>query len=263
MDFAMTCRLFLMSLLSGGLLVSCQSRKGGSDEAFLADNGGYSDGGFYGDASDPAPAGYPRDGESFATSGGVPFGHHDPVDHADPVAAVPAPRPAARDPYEAAYGESAAYANDAGAEHAVVTPYVERTGTATAAPPAATKTKPGSSRTASTGKSTGKGASGPSGTGRSSKKKTRTVAVSGSAGPGATKAGGQKTGTTVKTVYNPPGKGKTAAKKKATVVRVHDVKRGDSLSKLASRYGVTVAHLRKRNKLTSDTIVLGKRLTID
>jgi len=88
------------------------------------------------------------------------------------------------------------------------------------------------------------------------------VASSGGTGrSGASKPSGKKTGTTVKAVYKPPGK--SAAKKKAPIVRVHDIKRGDTLSKLASRYGVTVAQLKKRNKLTGDTIVVGKQLTVD
>jgi LysM repeat protein len=71
----------------------------------------------------------------------------------------------------------------------------------------------------------------------------------------------------VKTAYSKTGQasgGKKGSKAgKASVVRVHEVKRGDSLSKLASRYGVTVAALKKRNKLSSSMIVVGKRLTID
>lgn len=259
-------RLFLVSLLSGGLLVSCQSSKTGGDEDLLADNGGYSEGGFYGDSSHPAPPGYPRDGEDLTTSGGVPFGHNDPVDHVEPVVAevapIPAPaprpgapaplvasRPAVSDPYETAYADNGSYGSDHGAERAVVTPYVER------ATPVTTTT--------AASKATTKTSSNKVVAGGSAKKKSPTVASSGGTRQSTTKVSGKKSGTTVKTVYHPPGKGKSATKKKATVVRVHDVKRGDSLSKLASRYGVTVAHLKKRNKLTSDTIVLGKRLTID
>ena len=100
----MTYRFLLMGLLSGGLLVSCQSDKGGGGGGTLADNGGYSEGGFYGDSSDPVPHGYPRDGESFATNGGAPFGHNDPAGFVEPVepvavpVAVAAPRPAAPRP---------------------------------------------------------------------------------------------------------------------------------------------------------------------
>jgi len=203
----------------------------------------------------------------------VPFGHNDPVHLAEPappvVAEVPvapavAPTPASRsrvaasrpaaDPYEAAYSDGGSYGQQHGAEMAVVTPYVERAQPAVVFSelPGAAKPKAGASKT-----TTKQAAAG------TAKKKAPVVASSGTAGKGATKTGAKKTGTTVKTVYTPPGKGKPAAKKKASVVRVHDVKRGDTLSKLAGRYGVTVAELKKRNKLTSDTIVVGKRLTID
>jgi LysM repeat protein len=95
---------------------------------------------------------------------------------------------------------------------------------------------------------------------------SKKLAASGTAKTGkssTTKVTGKKSGTAIKAVYKPPGKGANSAKKKATVVRVHEVKRGDTLTKLASRYGVTIAELKKRNKLAGDTIVVGKRLTID
>lgn len=264
-------RILLMGLLSGGLLVSCQSDKAGGGGGALADNGGYSDGGFYGDSSDPAPQGYPRDGESFATSGGAPFGHNEPAGFVEPVEPVsmpvatprpPAPRPAATsrvaasrpsavDPYDEAYADGSAYAGDHGSERAVVTPYVERS-----EPVEVATTSPKKTSTASKGTAKKAVVSAP-------KKKSPVVASTRSGGTGASKAGGKKSGTTVKAVYTPSGKGKTSAKKKATVARVHSVKRGDTLSALSSRYGVTVAELKKRNKLTTDTIVVGKRLTID
>jgi len=263
-----------MCLLGGGLLVSCQSTKpdaGGGFPNDLADNGGYSQGGFYGDSSAPAPAGYPQDGQSFDTNGGVPFSHNGRGDHSvepvvaevpfDPMPApspspspapvraprwgsapAPAPAPASSDAYASAYA-APSYAGDHGSEQAVVTPYVERVQpVATTPTPSATKPK-----TATTKTTTKKAVA------TAPKKKSPTVAA----------AGNKRTGTTVKTVYKPAVKGKATVKKKAVVTRVHDVKRGDSLSKLASRYGVTVAHLKKRNKLTGDTIVVGKRLTID
>jgi LysM repeat protein len=283
----MSYRLFLMSLLSGGLLVSCQGNKaGGGGEDLLADNGGYSEGGFYGDSSQPAPAGYPRDGEDFTTGGGVPFGHNDPIDDFEPAVAVATPRPApvvpavasrpvVADAYRTAYADADAYGSDPGAEQAVVTPYVERAPAVAAASPAAAE--PAARTTAATGVAAKKkpavattGGPRPKPPGRPNagpaKKPAATVAATTrGTGPGAKKVSGTKTGTTVKTVYTPPGKGKgkTSRKEAATMVRVHDIKRGDTLSKLATRYGVTVAHLKKRNGLAGDTIVLGKRLTID
>jgi len=265
----MSYRLLLMCLLGGGLLVSCQSPKSGSEGSHahdLADNGGYSQGGFYGDSSAPAPSGYPQDGQSFETDGGVPFSHSGRGDHlvepvvaevpSDPMPApspapvraprwgsAPAPAPAPADAYASAY-PATSYAGDHGSEQAVVTPYVERVQPVAPTTPTPSATKP---KTATTKTTTKKAVA------TAPKKKSPTVAT----------AGSKRTGTTVKTVYKPVVKGKATVKKKAVVTRVHDVKRGDSLSKLASRYGVTVAHLKKRNKLTGDTIVVGKRLTID
>lgn len=248
----------MIGVLWGGFLVSCQSQKGGGES--LADNGGYSDGNFYGDSEASAPSGYPRDGETFATHGGVPFGHNDPVRMEDPgvVEPVVAPAPvrtgervaATReeaDPYTEAYGEGGSYGNDGAVERAVVMPYVERV------EPVPVVTKP---KVVATKKPSGVSTNGNSkktvATGAKSKKQGVAVAAS-----------GKKSGTTVKAVYKPSSKSKPAAKKKAPVARVHTVKRGDTLSKLAGRYGVTVGQLKKRNQLTTDTIVVGKRLTID
>jgi LysM repeat protein len=272
--------IYLMGLLSVGMLASCASKKEAGSRGALADNGGYSDGGFYGDSSDPAPQGYPQDGESFATHGGVPFGHSDraespaPVEptmaSVAPVAARPAPapqpvafsrvvvtQPASADPYREAYSDGSGYGGDHGAEAAVVTPYVERIERVEPVATASTsKPKTASGSSAARASTSKKAVVSPS------KKQTPVVASSTPTGKtGASKASGKQSGTTVKAVYKPPGK--SAAKKKATVVRVHDVKRGDTLSKLSGRYGVTVAHLKKRNKLTGDTIVVGKRLTVD
>jgi len=274
----MSYRLFSICLLSGGLLVSCQSSQHGSRETdMLADNGGYTYGSFYGDSSAPVPAGYPRDGQSFATNGGVPFGHNDPILVEDPVvdpipiASAPVPMVAATAPaapvervetrvmradsYGQAYAPAGSYGGNAGAERAVVTPYVERTEPARVA---GATTQPESTKMASSKPRS------PQAGGGSTKKPAAVAATSGrTTTPGRSKAGSVGTGTTVKTIYNPPGKGGATKKKKANLVRVHDIKRGDTLTKLANRYGVTVAQLKTRNKLASDTIVVGKRLTID
>jgi N-acetylmuramoyl-L-alanine amidase len=44
--------------------------------------------------------------------------------------------------------------------------------------------------------------------------------------------------------------------------RQHIVRRGDTLSELAQRYGVTMASLRRQNGLHDDNLLIGKRLTI-
>ncbi len=42
----------------------------------------------------------------------------------------------------------------------------------------------------------------------------------------------------------------------------HTVKRGEFLGKIASRYGISVNSLRQANKLSSDTLAVGQKLTI-
>lgn len=44
--------------------------------------------------------------------------------------------------------------------------------------------------------------------------------------------------------------------------RTHTVQKGETLSQLAERYGVSIAALRTRNKITGDTIKIGQRLVI-
>ncbi len=51
-------------------------------------------------------------------------------------------------------------------------------------------------------------------------------------------------------------------KKKAPPVRKHTVKRGEFLSKIAKKYGVTIASIRKANKLRSDELAIGQVLII-
>ncbi|MGL4860534.1 MAG: LysM peptidoglycan-binding domain-containing protein, partial [Enterobacteriaceae bacterium] len=44
--------------------------------------------------------------------------------------------------------------------------------------------------------------------------------------------------------------------------RRHTVQRGDTLSGIAVKYGVSMAELKRANKLTADTAILGQRLII-
>lgn len=53
-----------------------------------------------------------------------------------------------------------------------------------------------------------------------------------------------------------------AASPLAAADRVHIVRKGDTLSELAQRYGVTVRELKRRNGLSSDLIKIGQRLRI-
>lgn len=46
------------------------------------------------------------------------------------------------------------------------------------------------------------------------------------------------------------------------VVKTHVVKRGETLSKIASKYGVGIADIKKWNKLKNNTIARGKKLKI-
>jgi len=56
---------------------------------------------------------------------------------------------------------------------------------------------------------------------------------------------------------------KPKAKPKAVASpRVHKVKKGENLSKIASRYGVSLSALKKANGLKNDKITVGQRLTI-
>lgn len=76
--------------------------------------------------------------------------------------------------------------------------------------------------------------------------------------PTATKPAASKPATTKSTASKPPAK-KPAAKKKSTS---HTVKRGDSLSSLSRRYGVSVQAIKKANNLKNDRIIDGRKLVI-
>jgi len=58
---------------------------------------------------------------------------------------------------------------------------------------------------------------------------------------------------------NNPPPGTLVAKAEA---RRHTIRRGDTLSHIAQRYGVTMASLRKKNSLRNDRLLVGKTLTI-
>jgi N-acetylmuramoyl-L-alanine amidase len=40
------------------------------------------------------------------------------------------------------------------------------------------------------------------------------------------------------------------------------VSRGDTISEIAARYGVSTTQLKRRNRLTGDTIRVGQKITI-
>ncbi|MCF6457595.1 N-acetylmuramoyl-L-alanine amidase [Pseudoalteromonas sp. MMG024] len=61
---------------------------------------------------------------------------------------------------------------------------------------------------------------------------------------------------------NNPPEDSYFAKLKKDQPRFHKVRSGESLSVLASRYGVTVSSLKKANKLSSNTLYIGQNLTI-
>jgi len=75
--------------------------------------------------------------------------------------------------------------------------------------------------------------------------------------PTTTKPTASKPSTSKPTAAKPPAK-KPAAKKPTT----HTVKKGDSLSSIGRRYGVSVQALKRANNLKSDRIVTGRNLVI-
>jgi nucleoid-associated protein YgaU len=58
------------------------------------------------------------------------------------------------------------------------------------------------------------------------------------------------------------GAGKTAGRPPVGDGKEHLVVSGDTLTKVAKQYGVTVAELRKTNNLSSDALKVGQKLTI-
>src|SRR6185295_8584500 len=55
---------------------------------------------------------------------------------------------------------------------------------------------------------------------------------------------------------------KPAASVKTTLNSVYTVRKGDNLSDIAARFHVTVSDLKKWNKLSSNQIAVGKKLTV-
>ncbi|MFN0130627.1 MAG: LysM peptidoglycan-binding domain-containing protein [Verrucomicrobiales bacterium] len=87
---------------------------------------------------------------------------------------------------------------------------------------------------------------------------SRTPPRSAASKPPATKPSASKPTTTKSNASKPPAK-KPAASKRSTS---HTVKRGDSLSTLSRRYGVSVQAIKKANNLKSDRIIDGRKLVI-
>lgn len=59
-----------------------------------------------------------------------------------------------------------------------------------------------------------------------------------------------------------PGKGDIRVLRRSPNIRVHTVKRGDTLFSLAKRYNTSVTELRRLNNLKGNTLALGKKLRI-
>ena len=57
-------------------------------------------------------------------------------------------------------------------------------------------------------------------------------------------------------------KSKSSTKKKSSTNATHKVKSGESLAKIASKYGVTVNELKKANNLKGNTIHPGDKLKV-
>ncbi|RFU63975.1 C40 family peptidase [Peribacillus glennii] len=70
--------------------------------------------------------------------------------------------------------------------------------------------------------------------------------------------------TTIELPANKPSRGKKEEKQSTAPAAgtVYTVKQGDSLSKIASKFGLSVTELKSINKLTSDVIYTGQRLVV-
>jgi N-acetylmuramoyl-L-alanine amidase len=70
------------------------------------------------------------------------------------------------------------------------------------------------------------------------------------------------TGPDYKSLVTPKSKGSNKSKDSNISAESHKVVRGDSLSKIAQRYGISVATLKSINGLRSNTVLLGQRLKL-
>lgn len=240
----MKIRHFFPCLLALGA-ISCQSGKWGQNGAAeanpyeLAGNGGYSEGGFFGQSRGASVAQntYPQENQSFGQYDASALNHD--------------------------YAQAYSSYDSSASEHASVIPFTDHGSPSTSysKPAAPSKPKTVAARTPAPAKAKPSSARQ---TASSAKKKPATVASrSSSRSSTARTTSGFQGGSVVKTVYRPPGKSASQPKRTASLRRVHQVKAGDNLSKLSSRYGVSVATLRARNGISGDKILVGQKLKID
>ncbi len=79
---------------------------------------------------------------------------------------------------------------------------------------------------------------------------------------GSVEAAFSETKVAPKVEEEPKAKPKATKKKEAPKPRTHTVRRGENLSKIATRYGTTVAKIKKANNLKNNNIQAGQRLSI-
>lgn len=79
---------------------------------------------------------------------------------------------------------------------------------------------------------------------------------------GSVEAAFSETKVAPKVEEEPKAKPKATKKKEAPKPRTHTVRRGENLSKIASRYGTTVEKIKKANNLKNNNIQAGQRLSI-
>ena len=79
---------------------------------------------------------------------------------------------------------------------------------------------------------------------------------------GSVEAAFSETKVAPKVEEEPKAKPKAIKKKEAPKPRTHTVRRGENLSKIATRYGTTVAKIKKANNLKNNNIQAGQRLSI-
>lgn len=76
------------------------------------------------------------------------------------------------------------------------------------------------------------------------------------------KSSGSNSGSAVSSTGNANGGGSPASSKQPASAKVYTVKSGDTLSRIALQYSVTVANLKKWNNLSSDLILIGQKLKL-